>query len=120
MKYAREDFIVPDEPRRSTTLPGGIPPPRTSRSNPRTNVFTDSTDTASTSRRHRARRPETPLVHEEGHVPHLVAGPPHLHDPGPPRDLDVGDEGLAGGGDPVREEVLRPPSLHDVPVGKGV
>src|SRR5207249_2363921 len=88
MKYAREDFIVPDEPRRSTTLPGGIPPPRTSRSNPRTNVFTDSTDTASTSRRHRAGRPEPPLVDEEGHVPRLVAGPPHLHDPDPPRDLE--------------------------------
>src|SRR5574340_1129934 len=74
-----------------------------------------------TSRTHRARDLEPPVIEDQGQVARVVPRAAELDDPQAALDLEVGDEMLAEMDDAVREEVLVPAALDDVaaddPVG---
>src|SRR5438445_11393655 len=92
-----------------------MPPRRTSSSKPRICVFTKARGIAFPSRAHRPRDSEPSVVAVPAEVSGLVFGPAHLDDPQPSLCGEVRDEMHAEVDDAVREEVLVPSALEDVP-----
>src|SRR5438128_9263960 len=92
-----------------------MPPRRTSSSKPRICVFTKARGIAFPSRAHRPRDPETSVVDVHREVSGLVCRPAHRDDPQPSLRGKVRNEMHAEVDDAVREEVLVPSALEDVP-----
>src|SRR3989449_3732457 len=92
-----------------------MPPRRTSSSKPRICVFTKARGIVFPSRAHRPGDPETSVVDVHREVSGLVFRAAHLDDPQPSLCGEVRDEMHAEVDDAVREEVLVPSALEDVP-----
>src|SRR3989304_8540282 len=97
------------------TCPGGRPARRTSSSKPRTYVRTSVFPIRGPSRAQGLHDLEPALVEGERQVSRRVPRPPHLEDPDPALDVEVGDHVEPDLDDPVREEVLVPTPLEDLP-----